>query len=192
MGYNARKAAQTIAYLAIKNGREPMHVVQVAKLVYLADRESIRRFGFPILDEARVSMKHGPVNLRTYEHINGEEDPTQNGWGEFLSDRAGHTVGLANAALDDDDLDELSDAEVHVLDSVWDQFGNMPVWGPEGIRDWTHNPNNVPEWEDPGSSLSSIPLERIMRHVGVENAAEQAAVVQQFDNIDDLFRSLAH
>lgn len=192
MGYNARKAAQTIAYLAIRNDREPMHVVQVAKLVYLADRESIRRYGFPILDEVRVSMKHGPVNLQTYEHINGEEDPTKNGWGDFLSDRASHTVGLAKADLNDEDLDELSDAEIEVLDAVWDQFGHMPVWGPKGIRDWTHDPENIPEWEDPGSSLSRIPLERIMRNVGVANAAEQATLVQQLEHIDDVFRSLAN
>lgn len=192
MGYNARKAAQTIAYFAIQNGCEPMNVVRAQKLVYLADRESIRRYGFPILAERRVSMKHGPVNLRTYEHINGDEDPTQNGWADFLRDRANHEVGLANTDLTEDDLDELSDADITVLNTVWEQFGRMATWGAGGIRDWTHNPDNIPEWEDPHGSIRDIPLHRIMRNVGVPNPTEQADLVHQLDHIDDLFKSLAH
>ena len=66
MSYDPRKAAQTIAYFSIKNGGKPLHVVRAVKLVYLADRESTARSGFPIQDETRVSMRHGPVNSSTY------------------------------------------------------------------------------------------------------------------------------
>jgi len=72
--YNARKAAQVIAYLAMKAGHARLPVLKAVKLVYLADRESLSRFGFPLLEEPQVSMPHGPVNSTTYSHINGEED----------------------------------------------------------------------------------------------------------------------
>jgi len=187
MSYDPRKAAQTIAYFAIKNGRNPLHVVKAVKLVYLADRESISRFGFPIQDETRVSMKHGPVNSTTYSFINGEYDATTCGWADFLSDRSGHRVGLAKSDLTEDDLDELSEAEIQVLDAVWERFGNMNVWS---LRDWTHEPDNIPEWEDPGNSSLEIPLERIMHSLAIKEANAQADTVKSLGYAQNLIKSL--
>lgn len=187
MSYEPRKAAQTIAYLAIKNGRHPLNVMKAVKLVYLADRESVRRHGFPIQDEPRASMMHGPVNSETYRFINGEKDPSQCGWAEHLNDRENHRVGLRNRDVTIEELDELSDADIASLDAVWDQFGQMDQWQ---LRDWTHAPNNVPEWEDPGSTSTSIPLERLMRALNVENAAQQAAAVESLGLAKSVLKSL--
>lgn len=187
MAYNARKAAQTIAFFAMKNGPQPLAVIKAVKLVYLADRESVRRYGFPIQDEDRVSMKHGPVNSETYAMINGERDPRESGWADFLRDRDDHNLSLARDGLTEDDLDELSEADIEVLDTVWDQFGGMSKWQ---LRDWTHVRANVPEWEDPGSTSMLIPLERMMSCLGVHNVEEQAALVRDLDHVDTLFGSL--
>jgi uncharacterized phage-associated protein len=188
MTYNPRKAAQTIAYFAIKNGRSPINVLKAIKLLYLADRESIRRFGFPIQDEVRVSMPHGPVNSSTYEYICGVRNPDECGWSDFLRDRSNHRISLANDAIGPDSLDELSEADISVLDGVWDQFGPMDQWT---LRDWTHNPSNVPEWEDPGNSSREIPLVRMMRALGVADPERQAELVQDFGDIDRLLLRLS-
>lgn len=187
MAYNARKAAQTIAFFAMKNGALPLAVIKAVKLVYLADRESVRRFGFPIQDEDRVSMKHGPVNSETYAMINGEADPVASGWSDFLRDREDHNLALARPDLSEDDLDELSDADIEALNAVWERFGHMTKWQ---LRDWTHVQANVPEWEDPGSSSSLIPMTRMMAHLNVPNVDAQAATVRDFDRIDSLFKAL--
>ncbi|QIE57554.1 SocA family protein [Pikeienuella piscinae] len=187
MSYDPRKAAQTIAYLAIRNGRRPLNIVKAVKLVYLADRESVMKSGFPIQDEPRVSMKHGPVNSKTYSFINGEYDPEMCGWSEFLSDRSGHRIGLADEKLDIDDLDELSDADIQVLDEVWNKFGQMDQWA---LVDWTHQPNNVPEWENPGNSSYEIPVERMMRALAIEDAAGQAELVKSLEYAQSLVKSL--
>jgi hypothetical protein len=187
MAYNARKAAQTIAFFAMKNGARPLDVVKAVKLVYLADRESVSRFGFPIQDEDRVSMKHGPVNSDTYAMINGEGDLAGSGWAEFLRDREDHRLSLANPAISSDDLDELSEADLDVLEATWGRFGGMRTWD---LVAWTHDPENVPEWENPGSTSWLIPLEVMMGHLGVPNVAEQAATVRDFDRIDTIFRAL--
>jgi len=132
----------------------------VIKLVYLADRESVRCHGFPIQDEDYYSMPHGPVNTMTYQFIKGEIHPDQTkGWSEFLKDCANHCIGLSDPAIDPNDLDELSEADIAILDAVWDQFGGMDPWQ---LRDWTHDPHNVPEWEDPKGSSQLIPLRRMM------------------------------
>ena len=75
MSYNPRKAAQTIAFFAIKNSGRPINTLKAVKLVYLADREAIALYGSPIQDERRVAMPLGPVNSTTYDFIKGEVPP---------------------------------------------------------------------------------------------------------------------
>jgi len=188
MPYNPRKAAQTIAYFAIKNNPAPINVLRAIKLVYLADRESVKKSGFPIQDEVRVSMPHGPVNSETYAFVCGEKNPDECGWSEFLCDRENYTISLANDGVDVKALDELSDADIGVLDQVWKTFGGMDQWA---LRNWTHDSKNIPEWEDPGSSSKEIPLVRMMRAVGVEDPEQQAKIVQDYSEIDQLFARLS-
>ena len=185
--YNPMKAAQLIAYLACKEQGKTLDVLKAIKLVYLADRESIEQFGAPILDERRVSMPHGPVNSQTYSHINGEHDLDACGWSAYLEDRANHQLAVKEG-VNADDLDELSEADIQCLDAVWDKFGHMGKWQ---LRDWTHDRVNVPEWENPHGSSMPIPLERIMAMVGVENVADQAALVEDHDRISRLLNQLA-
>ena len=184
MAYNPRKAAQTIAYFAMKSGGV-LAVLKAVKLVYLADRESMSRYGFPIQDERLVSMPKGPVNSTTLNYINGEmEDAEEKGWTTFLSDRANHEVGLARAEITEDDLDELSDADIQVLESVWSKFGAMDRWK---IVEWTHY--NIPEWEDPHGTALEIPLERVMKYLEIENADLQAAAVKEQRRLSGILKA---
>ena len=96
MTYNPKKAAQTIAYLILKNEGKELSALKAVKLVYLADRESVRAYGFPIQDEPRVSMPHGPVNSRTYNRISGVVEPGATGWSDFISARANNRVGISD------------------------------------------------------------------------------------------------
>jgi uncharacterized phage-associated protein len=183
--YNPRKAAQAIALLALRAGGR-LEVLKAIKLIYLADRESMARHGFPILDEQHVSMKHGPVNSTTLDFINGETRTEYSGWNDFLQARENHMVSVTDG-LTDDDLDELSDADIACLGEVWRRFGSMAKWD---LVEWTHDPKNVPEWEDPSGSSRSIPLERTLRHLGVPEPDAQASVIKDHRSIDQLFASL--
>ena len=186
MSYNARKAAQTIAFLALKNKGNALDVLKAIKLIYLADRESLKQYGFPILEENRYSLPHGPVNSETYSYIQGERDDTQVGWSEFLPDREDHKVGLANDGLHEDDLDELSDADINILNKVWSEFGTMDKWQ---LVEWTHDPLHIPEWEDPGQSSQLIPLKRILGFLNAEHALDQEELIRNMDRLDRAFKS---
>lgn len=183
-GYNPRKAAQVIAYFASKTPNRRLNVVKAVKLVYLADRQSIATFGFPILDEHRVSMPKGPVNSTTYRFINGESEDA--GWSEFLRDREDHEVSATNQGMENG-WDELSEADIACLEEVWKKFGTMNQWD---IVKWTHNENNIPEWEDPDGSSYLIPLGRILKMLNVENAKEHEAILEDCSNINRVFASL--
>ncbi|TNC98623.1 MAG: hypothetical protein FD119_94 [Stygiobacter sp.] len=183
--YSPRKAAQVIALLALRAGGG-LDVLKAVKLVYLADRESMARHGFPILDELHVSMKHGPVNSTTYSHINGEVDLDGCGWTEFVLARENHMVAVAEGVAEDG-LDELSEADVDCLDAVWRRFGAMDKWK---LVDWTHDRENLPEWEDPNGSSKPIPLERTLGYLGVAHPDDQAETIREYRRIDSLFASL--
>jgi uncharacterized phage-associated protein len=183
MTYSASKAAQVVVYFASKNPNKLIDVLKVIKLVYLADRESIKRFGFPILDEPRVSMPHGPVNSTTYSHIQGEYDLEACGWSKYLRDRSNHQVSVRQDAPTD--YDELSDADISCLDSVWDEFGHM---GKYELRDWTHSKGNIPEWEDPFGSSAPIPIERIMLALGIKDGTAFAEEINSFYSVEQAFK----
>src|SRR5689334_22344034 len=125
--FNARKSAQVIAFFISKSGASSINVLKAIKLVYLGDRRSIGKFGFPILDETRVSMPRGPVNSTTYRHVAGEVDLDECGWSEFLEARAQHQIG-AKRIFSENDLDELSEADIQCLEEVWNEFGHMDQW----------------------------------------------------------------
>lgn len=183
--YNSAKAAQIIAYLALKTEARAINMLKAIKLVYISDREALKRFAMPMLDEPRASLPHGPVNSWTYNNAKGEVEDAN--WSAILDDRANHMIGV-KADIGVDDLDELSDAEVEVLDSVWEKFGGMTQWQ---LRDWTHKSDNIPEWEDPNGSSNPIPLERLLLAVGIKNTTEHAQFLRDQASITELLAELA-
>jgi uncharacterized phage-associated protein len=168
-GYNPRKSAQVAAYFALRSGGQ-VNILKLIKLIYLAEREYISRYDFPMLFDRLVSMRNGPVMSETLNFVNGESEAVE--WSEFVSDRENHGVGIVNGDLQVGDLDEFSDADVEVLNLIWDQFGHMSRWE---LVDYTHK--NCPEWEDPGDSSSLIPYERLLRYLGRDNAEHIASEI---------------
>ncbi len=151
--FNEKKAAQAAAYFLFRAG-EPVSVLKLMKLLYLAERRSFERYGAPMIGDRLVSMPHGPVLSITYNHMSGELESVAGGWDSWIADRAEHNLDLRDREAlksPEDDLLELSDADLAVLADVWQHFGHMTA---SGLRNWTHN--NCPEWKDPEGSM--IPM----------------------------------
>ena len=182
--FNVRKAAQVVSYLANKNSNSRINILKVIKLVYLADRESILQTGFPIIDDDRVSMPHGPVNSMTLRFVKGE---LEDGSWSALIKRYGRYEILANTSESTVDCDELSESEIGCLDKVWETFGHMDRYA---LRDWTHDPRNVPEWTNPNGSSLPIPLRSIFEHLNCENADIQSQLVDDYRQINRLLANL--
>jgi uncharacterized phage-associated protein len=159
--FEDRKAAQVAAFFCEKAGGR-IDVLKIVKLIYLSDRKSMETSAFPITNDRFVSMPHGPVNSLTMNCIDGNVE--SGAWSDLIRARSGYQVGLART-LEEDDIDELSDFELDILESVWSDFGGMSKWE---IRDWTHA--HCPEWEDPNGSSNPIPHERVLKFLGVANA----------------------
>jgi uncharacterized phage-associated protein len=167
-GYSDRKAAQVAAYFVLRAGGR-MNVLKLAKLLYLAERESMARFDEPLFYDKLVSMDHGPVTSISLNHVNGMLQ--SDNWQEFIAGRAGYEVGSSDG-LAIEQLDHLGRAEIRLLDDLWQKFGHM---GHYELRDWTHA--NCLEWENPHGSSEPIPHDRVYKFLGKSNADELAEAV---------------
>ena len=96
MAYSEKRAAQTAAFFISRAGGT-IELLKLMKLMYLAERESLVKYGEPITGDVLVSMKHGPVLSNTLDHINGFIDSEEGGWESWISARAGHQLGLQPA-----------------------------------------------------------------------------------------------
>ncbi|MDE0511993.1 MAG: Panacea domain-containing protein [Gammaproteobacteria bacterium] len=159
MSYSEQRAAQTAAFFISRAGGT-IEILKLMKLMYLAERESLARYGEPIIGDVLVSMKHGPVLSRTLDHINGFIDSEEGGWESWVSAKAGLQLGL-QPAHDPAQLTQLSDADMEILDFIWDKFGQYSKYK---LRDVTHK--ICQEWEDPGDTSQLIPYSRVLNCVG--------------------------
>lgn len=158
----------------------PIPVLKLVKLMYLADRESMRRYGRPISYDNMVSMPNGPVLSQTYSLINGEGLPeNQRIWNRWISPRIdNHTVQLQKNDCTEKDFDHFSQADVEILSAVWEEFGVMDQWQ---LRDYTHD--NCSEWEQPkqqGKQSTPIKDIDIFRALGMQ----EKEAVELADDID--------
>jgi uncharacterized phage-associated protein len=149
---------QMAAYLLKKRGNR-MAFIKLIKLLYLAERKAVSKWGEPISGDHFVSMPHGPVLSQTYELIRSQPAPGEvSPWHDLIKDEDNYEVSLSR---DVEDFDELSKAEMRILDEIYAEYGKM---GRFQIRDFTHD--CCQEWEDPNGSSFPIKLESILRAMG--------------------------
>jgi uncharacterized phage-associated protein len=177
------KTTQAAARL-LKLGGGKMNHMKLIKLLYLAERQALLRWGRPITFDAYSSMPHGPVLSFTLDKIN--EVPPREGdaksyWQEFISERQDHEVRL----LVDAPNDQLSSAEEQVIDEIFAKFGHMNQWE---LRDYTHT---LPEWQDPNGSSLPIRIRDILLAEGlsdddvreVEDSLRAEALAESFAGV---------
>lgn len=185
MAFNERKVAQMAAYFLQRNGGS-LSILKLTKLLYLADRLALDMFDAPISGDRMVSMPHGPVLSRTYELMNGSGCSVQDGWDSLIADRAGHMLSLRrpHEAQGELDLRALSEADIDVLSSVQDKYGNMEGWD---LRNFTHD--YCAEWQDPDGSSRPIDYRDVFVALG-RSPAEAKQAQQDLDShnsMDQLF-----
>ena len=183
--FNQAKTAQAAARMLNQLGGS-LNVLKLMKLLYLADRHSLRQYQQTITGDSMVSMPFGPVLSTTLNLVNGDGPRNYRPWDEWISDRAGHQVSLRKQAANREALDELSDIDIDVIDSVCTQFKDFDQWQ---LRDYTHDPANCPEWIDPDGSSKPIEFFTLFRAFGYDDRSARDLAEAQKDEaeIDRMF-----
>lgn len=162
--FSEKKAAEVAAYFLLCASKKDASLtrLKLMKLMYLGERLSYERFGFPIIGDALVSMPHGPVLSKTYDLINAESD--EGPWNQLIVEKSGSVLCISDhEGLTDNDLRELSESDIEVLGNIWQEFGRISAIE---LRDYTHDSNNCPEWQDPDGSSTPIQLETLLAKLG--------------------------
>lgn len=153
--FDETKATQMAAYLLRLRGGQ-MHYIKLIKLMYLADREALLRWGVSITRDRYVSMDNGPVLSRVLNLIT--DDRAKPVWSEFISAPLGeYEVKL----LRDAPTDALSRAEEKLLDEIFGTYGHRNRW--ELIENVMHK---LPEWQNPNKSIIPIAIRDILKAGG--------------------------
>lgn len=169
MAFDERKATQVAALLLRQRGGR-MSYLKLIKLLYLADRESLARWGFSITKDRYVSMPHGPVVSNTYNLMIDEGD--KHYWSRYISPPLGqYELEVTGEACP---TDTLSRAEEKLLTETFERYGHMDRWQ---LRDFTHH---LPEWHDPAGSSLPISVREILEAQGLP-AEEIAAITREIE-----------
>jgi uncharacterized phage-associated protein len=169
--FNEVKATQVAAHLLRLRGKR-MSYLKLIKLLYLADREALLRWGRPITTDRYVSMDHGPVVSRIYALISNEPEPDDKSfWHAHIV-----TTGWDARLVGDPSDEELSQAELDLLEEIYAKHGAKSRWQ---IRDETHN---LPEWKDPEGSSLPITYEDIFR-AGDKPSAEIVELAKELESL---------
>lgn len=156
MPFNQEKATATAAFLLrLRGGR--MSYLKLIKLLYLADREALNRWGFNITSDRYVSMDHGPVVSNIYNLLTIDERDNAF-WSRYISP----PLGKFEVELKSTDIpgSQLSPAEENLLQEIFTKYGTWDRWR---LRDFTHD---LQEWRDPHGSSIPISLADILRAQG--------------------------
>ena len=161
--FNALKAMQAAASLLRSEETKQMSYLRVLKLLYIADRESMRETGRPITGDRVVAMDNGPVLEGVYNLIEGSGycQPT---WAKHFLVQD-YRVKL----VEDPGVGMLSRYELRKLHEVWKEHTAKNDWM---IVNDTHE---FEEWKKNFASGTArrISVEDILRAVGREGDIEE-------------------
>ena len=176
--YREDKAVQIAAFFIQQEGGS-MNYTKLIKLMYVTEQQSIIRWGTPALYDQCYSLPNGPVLSHTLDCIHGttytENRPEQ--WSHYIEKYGKYEVRL----LAHPDIDSLSRAELKLIKEIYGGLGHKNY---RELIAWSHNPDNVPEWQDPEGSRLPISLNQILEGSGYsrEDAAE---AIQELNDIEE-------
>ena len=150
------KALEAAAYLLRRESSRQMPYMRLIKVLYIADRESVRQIGRPITGDRMAAMPKGPVLSVVLHLIKGEHLRSPEWEGFIVRDQ--YNVRLAN----DPGQARLSRFEIETLERVAEENRSRDEWD---LVEYTHG---FAEWikNNPGRSMRWIAFADLLEAVG--------------------------
>lgn len=124
-----QKRINAILFFANKSPDNKIDRLKLMKLLWIADRIHLNRFGRTVLRDCHFALPHGPILSKT---MNLSKDSIENIlWVD----------GLNIFAEDKFDNKYFSESDISVLEEVWNLYGRMH---PKRLEDFSHE---FPEWK---------------------------------------------
>lgn len=171
------KTIQAVGVLLRYDGVKRMNDMRLLKLLYIADRESLKETGRPVTGGPVIAMERGPVLKEVYELILGQHREMSL-WSRFYRKERYDLLELAEP-----DVGQLSKYEIVKLQEVAKTYQDDDEWA---LVDITHK---FPEWNRnaPGKSSKPIPLSNILEAIGqvdaIDEISKEAQSLAAFDRL---------
>ena len=156
LNFVIRKAVQAAAVLLKCKPNRRMKYYHLLKLLYMADRQSLKETGFPIIGDRAVAMDEGPLHSTIYDFIKAGRVKSQE-WDRHIA-KEGYFVSLAQ----DPGIDELCSYEVKKLQEI---AASLAGQNPHEARKVVHGYQEFVAHHRSGTSRT-IPMQDILTAVG--------------------------
>lgn len=138
-----KKGTQAINYFAHKkDGR--INKMKAIKLIYLADRYHLRKYGRPIVGDVYWAMKLGPVGSEVLNIANISSKELDSACLKYVKEYLDHTEGDEKAqniiTKKPVNLDVFSQSDIESFETIYKEFGDKDQFE---LAEITHD---YPEW----------------------------------------------
>jgi uncharacterized phage-associated protein len=180
--FNAEKAVQAAGVLLRQEPGKHMTRLRLLKLLYIADRKSLRETGRPILGSKISAMDNGPLHSDVYNLIKGEH-VQEHIWAKHFANDGPQELRI----VDEPPVGLLSKPEIAMLRKVsemHEQYNDFE------LSKMTHQFPEFGKHYAEGTSVA-IPLEDVIDGVGRnQDKAEILQDLKDDDAFDKLFERI--
>lgn len=151
-GFNHRKTTQCLNFLAQQEGGK-INKMKALKLIWLADRYHLRKYGKLISNDTYFALKNGPVASGTRDLLESSsflEDGHSEYSGRYISADDKYTY----SSIAELDKKVFSKADLETLSLIYQKFGGL------GKYDLSELSHEFPEWKKYEISLQNDPSAR--------------------------------
>lgn len=151
--YKRKKAIQASVLLLKEDPQCKEDKIRLVKLLYIAERESLKEIGDPITDDEVYAMPHGPAGTKVVDELGKNWE-----WQDYIKAEGEHGLRLVK----NPETDRLSKYEIEKLKEVAQRRKDDKTWE---IVDGTHYfdeyVKNDPH-HDPDKDSKPIPFEDLL------------------------------
>ena len=158
-----------------------MEYIRLIKLLYIADREALKNWGYPLTGDEYYSLRHGPIVSNVYDLITADPHYVKRSyWGTYIRTEGVHVILETEPPLED-----ISKAVIKLVETIHDRYHSVSTWD---LIDQMHR--EFTEWQDPGYSRIPITYEQILLAVGKSKdvAGELSDIVQQRNYVNKILQ----
>jgi uncharacterized phage-associated protein len=139
VGFNYKKAVQTLAFFAQKEGGV-VSKMKVFKLIWLSDRLHLRKYGRPILNDVYFALPKGPIPSSTKDLADNSDflaDTEKELREQFIENESRFAIKVKK----EPQINVFSQSDLEVMNLVYADFGSLNEFQ---LSDLSHD---YPEWK---------------------------------------------
>jgi len=147
--YNYKKAVQVLNHYALKQGGS-INKMKALKLIYLADRYHLRKYGRLITNDTYFAMEYGPVPSAVKDIVERSIGlgKIESKYSKKYIAQVGKYQFRSKESVDDS---VFSQSDIEALGIIWEKYGHYDQFE---LAELTHK---YPEWKKHERSLNTFP-----------------------------------